>query len=114
MDIASALGRQAGVLSEHELAELPVYQTSDAFSPLDRAVIEFAERLTLTPAGIPDSLYAEIRESIGDDALVELAAEIAWENYRSRFNRAFDVQAQGYSEGGFCVLSARPAISSTR
>src|SRR5215472_8193323 len=111
MDIASALSRQAGILGERELAELPQYRTSDAFSELDRLVIEFAERLSTTPADVSDELYAEIRRAIGDDAMVELAAAIAWENYRARFNRAFDVQAQGYCEGGFCALPARTAIT---
>jgi len=106
MDIGSALSRQAGI-SEHELAELPSYRTSDAFDELDRQVIELAERLTATPADVPDELYGRLRQASGEDALVELAAEIAWENYRARFNRAFDLQAQGYSEGGFCVLPAR-------
>ena len=110
MDIGSALSRQAGI-SEHELAELPTYRTSGAFDELDRQVIELAERLTATPADVPDDLYRSLREALGENALVELVAEIAWENYRARFNRAFDLQAQGYSEGGFCVLPARAPVS---
>jgi alkylhydroperoxidase family enzyme len=107
MDIGSALSRQAGI-TDRELAELPDYRTSDAFDELDRQVIELAERLTLTPSDVPRELYAAVRDRIGDDALVELVAEVAWENYRARFNRAFEVPAQGYSEGAFCVLPARP------
>jgi alkylhydroperoxidase family enzyme len=103
MDIGSALSRKVGI-TDRELAELPDYRSSDAFSPLDRSVIELAELLTATPADVPEALYAEIRAAIGEDALVELAAEIAWENYRARFNRAFAVRSQGYCEGGFCVL----------
>lgn len=106
MDIGSALSRKAGI-SDRELAELPNYRTSDAFDQLDRRVIELAERLTATPAEVPEPLYTEIRAAIGDDALVELVAEIAWENYRARFNRAFEVRSQGYCEGAFCVLPAR-------
>jgi alkylhydroperoxidase family enzyme len=106
MDIGSALSRRAGI-TDRQLAELPDYRTSDAFDALDRGVIELAERLTATPADVPEALYAQIRAAIGDDALVELAAEIAWENYRARFNRAFEVGLQGYCQGGFCVLPAR-------
>ena len=36
--------------------------------------------------------------------LTELASYIAWENYRSRFNRALGVQAVGFSDGDFCVV----------
>jgi alkylhydroperoxidase family enzyme len=106
MDIGSALSRKAGI-TDRELAELPGYRTSDAFSALDRSVIELAGLLTATPADVPEALYAEIRAALGDDALVELAAEIAWENYRARFNRTFEVGSQGYCKGGFCVLPAR-------
>ena len=105
------MSRKTGILGDRELAELPHYRTSDAFSDLDRLVIELAERLSTTPADVPDELCAQIRQAIGDDALVELACQIAWENYRSRCNRTFDVQAQGYSEGGFCALPARPAVN---
>jgi len=106
MDIGSALSRKAGI-SDRELAELPNYRTSGVFDDLDRRVIELAERLSATPADVPEALYSEIRDAIGEDALVELVAEIAWENYRARFNRAFEVQPQGFCEGGFCVLPAR-------
>lgn len=29
---------------------------------------------------------------------------IAWENFRARFNRGFDVADQGFSEGAYCAL----------
>ena len=29
---------------------------------------------------------------------------IAWENFRARFNRGFDVAAQGFSEGASCPI----------
>jgi hypothetical protein len=38
---------------------------------------------------------------------VELTAAIAWENYRARFDHAWDIGAQGFSEGAFCVLPER-------
>jgi hypothetical protein len=41
---------------------------------------------------------------------VELAAAIAWENYRARFNRVFGVRPVGFSDGAACVLPApRPS-----
>lgn len=36
---------------------------------------------------------------------------IAWENFRARFNRGFDVGGQGYSEGAYCVLPERPPMA---
>jgi hypothetical protein len=29
---------------------------------------------------------------------------VAFENYLARFNRGFDVQASGFSEGAFCPI----------
>jgi hypothetical protein len=60
---------------------------------------------------VPDALLAQLRAHFDDAQLVELVATIAWENYRSRFNRAFDVRAVGYSHGAFCVLPERVAGS---
>jgi hypothetical protein len=35
---------------------------------------------------------------------VELTATIAWENYRARFDHAFGIEGEGFSEGAFCAL----------
>jgi hypothetical protein len=45
--------------------------------------------------------------------LVELTAAIAWENYRSRFNRTFAIEAEGSSKGQFCPVR-EPADSPKR
>jgi alkylhydroperoxidase family enzyme len=68
-------------------------------------VLDFAVGLTRTPAEVPDALFAELREHLDQGQLVELAAAIAWENWRARFNRAFDVPAQDFSEGAYCPLA---------
>jgi hypothetical protein len=31
--------------------------------------------------------------------MVELPSAIAWENYRARFDHAFGIEAEGFSEG---------------
>jgi alkylhydroperoxidase family enzyme len=62
--------------------------------------------MSRTPATVPEELVAALRAHFDDAALVELATAIAWENFRSRFNRVFDVAAQGFSAEGVCVLPA--------
>ncbi|MFK7894966.1 MAG: hypothetical protein AB8G23_03970 [Myxococcota bacterium] len=52
-------------------------------------------------------MLARLREDFSDEELVELTAMIAWENFRARFNRGFDVADQGFSEGAYCVLPER-------
>jgi hypothetical protein len=64
--------------------------------------------LTVTPPNATDDLVAELRTSLDDRQLVELTAMIALENFRARFNRGFDVAAQGFSEGATCPIPYRP------
>jgi len=77
---------------------------SEAFSPLERAVLRYAEALSRSPADVPDDLFAELRAQLDERQLVELTATIATENLLSRFNRGLGVGAQGFSEGGACLL----------
>jgi alkylhydroperoxidase family enzyme len=103
VDIGSAVGREAGVREEQMMA-LPDFETSDEFTALERLVLRYAVAMTKTPVAVSDALFAELREHFDEAALVELTANIAWENYRARFNRAFAIEAQGFSEKAFCVL----------
>jgi hypothetical protein len=44
-----------------------------------------------------------MRAHFDEEQLVELTAAIAWENWRARFNWAFGLGKEGYSEGAYCV-----------
>ena len=103
MDIASHLSREAG-LSDDQLRELPRWRDSEAFSPVEKLVLEYAEAMTRTPTEVSDDLVARMREQFADRQLVELTATIALENFRARFNDALGVEPSGFSEGAFCVL----------
>lgn len=91
-------------MSEAQIEGLANYCESDAFSDLEKRVIDYAVALTVTPANATDELVAELRESLDERQLVELTTVIAWENFRARFNRGFDVAAQGFSEGAVCPM----------
>ena len=98
-------------MTEEQLRALADYASSDAFSPLEKQVIAYAEALTRTPATATDEQVAALRESFSDEQLVELTTMVAWENFRARFNRGFDVAEQGFSEGAVCALpEAHPAL----
>jgi len=56
---------------------------------------------------VPDELFTALRRHFSDAQLVELTAAIAWENYRARFDHAFGIEAQGFSEGAYCPLPER-------
>jgi alkylhydroperoxidase family enzyme len=106
MDIGSAVGRAAGV-TEEQLRELPRYRESAAFTTLEKSVLDYAAVMTATPVEMPDELFAELRRHFDAEQMVELSATVAWENYRARFDHALGIEAQGYSEGAFCVLPER-------
>jgi alkylhydroperoxidase family enzyme len=102
MDIGSMISAEAGV-TEAKLRALPDYSTSSEFSDVEKLVLDFAVGMTRTPVDVPDELFARLREHFDEAQLVELANEIAIENYRGRFNWAFGIGAQGFAEGAFCV-----------
>jgi hypothetical protein len=39
--------------------------------------------------------------------MVELTSAIAWDNYRTRFDHAFGIEAVGFSAGAVSALAAR-------
>ena len=89
---------QAGE-SEAKFAALGVYATSDQFSERERTALAFADRMTRTDLDVDDAFFAEASAAFSTEELVELAAVIAGENFRSKFNNAFRIEAQG-----FCAL----------
>jgi alkylhydroperoxidase family enzyme len=108
MDIGSAVGRAAGV-TEEQLRDLPRYRESAAFTAIERTVLDYAAAMTAAPVEVSEALFAELRRHFDAEQLVELTAAIAWENYRARFDHALGIEAQGFSEGAFCVLPERLA-----
>ena len=102
IDIGSALAGEAGV-SEAKLRALPEHRTSPEFSEVERLVLDFAVGMTRTPVDVSDELFAALREHFDEAQLVELANEIAIENYRARFNWAFGIGSQDFAEGSYCV-----------
>jgi len=61
------------------------------FNDTERLVIELADAMTDTPGNISDDLYARLRKQFSEEQLMQLGAQIAFENYRARWNRIFDV-----------------------
>ena len=70
-------------------------------------VLDLAVAMAKTPTDVPVELTARLRKHFSEAQLVELAAAIAWEHYRARFNRVFGVQSSGFSEGAVCAVPER-------
>ena len=107
MDIGSAVGRGTGISSE-QIANLHDYGSNPNFSATERLVLEYADGMTSTPVTVPDGLFARLGEKFSDAQLVELTSCIAWENYRARFDHAFGIEAENFSQGAYCALPVRP------
>jgi len=63
------------------------------FNDTERLVIELADALTNTPSNVSDELYGRLRNQFSEEQLMQLAGQIAFENYRARWNRLFDVES---------------------
>jgi alkylhydroperoxidase family enzyme len=86
------------------MAALPEYKNSTLFSETEKLVLEYADAMTETPVEVPDALFLKLREKFTDAQMVELTATLAWENYRARFDHAFGVEAEGFTEGSYCAM----------
>jgi 4-carboxymuconolactone decarboxylase len=86
------------------LESLNDYAQSSLFSETDKLVLAYADAMTRTPVEGSEEMFSALRAKFDEAQLVELTATIAWENYRARFNHAFGLEAEGFSEGAFCAL----------
>ena len=88
-----------------KLSEVPFWRESTVFTARERAVLEYAEAMTVTPMEVTDEMTEALRADLGEDGFVELTMMIAVENERSRFNSALGLTSQGFKDS--CEL--RPA-----
>jgi alkylhydroperoxidase family enzyme len=85
-----------------QAAELPNWRASALFSEAEKAALDYAERMTITGRKVDDALFARLRRHFSEAQIVELTAVVALENFRSKFNPALGIAAQG-----FCPLPQR-------
>jgi alkylhydroperoxidase family enzyme len=72
------------------------------FTPAEKVALEYAERMTTSGQRIDDALFARLEAHYSEAQIVELTAAVALENFRSKFNPALGVEAQG-----FCPMPKR-------
>lgn len=87
---------------EARLAAVATWRESPLFSAAERVALEYAERMTAAGQKVDDAFFARLRQHYTEAQIVELTAAIALENFRSRFNPALGVEAQG-----FCMIPQR-------
>ncbi len=82
------------------------FRASDLFTEGEQSALELAEAMTGTPQRVTDELFQRVQAHYSAAEIVEMAAVIALENYRSRFNRCFGVEAHGFYPGLEELLAA--------
>ena len=85
-------------LDPAKVRDVPAWRDSTVYSGKERVVLEYAEAASSTPVMISDELVARLHEHFNEDEIVELAAWVALENYRSRFNAGLGLRSQGFSD----------------
>ena len=99
------MGRKAGLSDAKLLGVLSDERTP--FNDTERLVIELVDAMTDTPANISDDSYAWLHKQFSEEQLMQLGAQIAFENYRARWNRIFNVESDN-----LCAPQARQSQES--
>lgn len=100
VDLNSFLGLGRG-LAENKLRALPLFEDSTLFSEREKSALAYAEAATRSDRRVDAGLMSRLRALFDDQAIVELAALIAYQNMSSKFNAALGVPAHG-----FCAVPA--------
>jgi alkylhydroperoxidase family enzyme len=86
---------QAGA-SEDKIQQVEQAAASPLFSARERVALAYAEAMTITGQKVTDELFARVRQHFSEPEIVELTAAVALENFRSKFNTALSIEAQGF------------------
>ncbi len=95
VDIGMMHAFEAGV-TEAMVTQLDSYRTSTAFTDEERLVLEYCDAMSGAEIDAGTNLQQRLCRHFSTAAIVELTAIIAWEQFRSRFNRALGVEAHGF------------------
>lgn len=72
-------------LTPAQLAGLAAYDTSEAYTEVERAVIRYAEEMTKQVAASEPAFQA-VRAHLGEPEIVELTMTVALANFTNRIN----------------------------
>ena len=78
--------------TEDQISNLADSARRPDFTDAEKAALRLAERMTLDPHTVDDTLWAELRRHYDEGEVVELAAAIGLFNYFNRFNDALQME----------------------
>ncbi len=91
-------------MTEEKLISLADFESSPHLNDLEKLALHYAVAMTETPVTVSDPLFHQLERHFNRQQLVELTSAIAWENYRARFDHAFGIESEGFSQGAYCPL----------
>ena len=86
-------GMQQGI-DPRKVRDVPRFGDSDVYDETERVVLDYAVAATATPVAIADELVERLHRHLSEPEIVELAAWVALENFRSRFNAGLGLKSQ--------------------
>lgn len=93
--------------------QVPVWRESDVFTPLERAVLEYAEAMSDTPPTATDAMVANLLDQLGPAGLIELTHVIGFANYTTRSNIALGIESEGFADAcGLKPIAERTVVES--
>jgi len=101
LDLNYFFAQYAGI-DEVKASEVPRWRDSSVFTPLERDVMAYAEAMSETPMQVTDEMFRRLLEQLGEAAMIELTATIAFANLTTRSNVAMGIESQGFSKD--CAL----------
>lgn len=85
---------EAGV-TEADVAALPTWPSSPAFSAIERACIAYAEQYVMDPHELTDGHFATLHDHLDEPALATLSLAVAMFDALARFRLALGVEPVG-------------------
>jgi alkylhydroperoxidase family enzyme len=83
--------RHAGV-PDDKIAAIPAWNTSPAFDDADRAVLAYADEMTLSRGRVQDATFAALQSHLNDEAIMELTYAIATYGMHAAITRALRLE----------------------
>ena len=95
-------------LDMEKAREVPRWRESKVFSPLERAVLAYAEAMTETQPTVADDLVESLLSQLGEAGVLELTAVVAFANFTTRANVALGIESDGFADACGLTPLAQP------
>ena len=97
IDLNSFASLERGATRE-KLDALPAFEQSLLFSEREKAALGYAAVVTHSEREVDATLISRLHQHFDDQAIIGLAALIAYQNMSSKFNSALGIAAHGFCD----------------